>query len=68
MLIDTHCHLDAPEFDLDRDEVAQAALKNGVGAMVVPAVARENFQKVIDLSACNPHVLLCARHTPDVCG
>ncbi|MEQ1597972.1 MAG: TatD family hydrolase [Methylotenera sp.] len=56
MLIDTHCHLDAPEFDLDRDEVAQAAFKNGVGAIVVPAVARENFQKVIDLSTCSPYV------------
>jgi TatD DNase family protein len=56
MLIDTHCHLDAPEFDVDRDEVSQAALKNGVGAIVMPAVARENFQTVIDLSACNPHV------------
>ncbi len=56
MLIDTHCHLDATEFDADRAEVAQAALNNGVGAVVVPAVARENFQTVIDLSACNPHV------------
>jgi TatD DNase family protein len=56
MLIDTHCHLDASEFDSDRAKVIQAALKNGVGAMVIPAVVRENFQKVIDLSACNPQV------------
>ena len=50
MLIDTHCHLDAAEFDADRADVAQAALKNSVGAIVIPAVARENFQQVIDLS------------------
>ncbi|MDI9652125.1 TatD family deoxyribonuclease, partial [Burkholderia cenocepacia] len=25
MWIDTHCHLDAAEFDADRDAVAQAA-------------------------------------------
>ena len=50
MLIDTHCHLDAAEFDADRDEVAVAALNSGVGVIVIPAVARENFQQVIDLS------------------
>ena len=50
MLIDSHCHLDAPEFDADRDEVAQAAKQAGVGIIVIPAVARENFQQVIDLS------------------
>ena len=50
MLIDSHCHLDAPEFDVDRDEVAQAAKQAGVDMIVIPAVARENFQQVIDLS------------------
>ncbi len=55
MLIDSHCHLDAPEFDSDRDAVAQAAKQAGVGAIVVPAVSRENFQQVIQLSARHPH-------------
>ena len=50
MLIDSHCHLDAPEFDADRDDVAQAAKQAGVDMIVIPAVARENFQQVIDLS------------------
>lgn len=50
MLIDTHCHLDAGEFDADRDTVAANALSEGVGLIVVPAVARENFEQVIDLS------------------
>ncbi|MPS48589.1 TatD family hydrolase [Methylobacillus sp.] len=45
-LIDTHCHLDAPEFDHDRDEVAQAAWQAGVGIIVVPAVVRGNFAAV----------------------
>ena len=56
MLIDTHCHLDAAEFDADRDSVAQAAFSTGLRMIVVPAVARENFQTVIDLSAQHPHV------------
>jgi TatD DNase family protein len=51
MLIDTHCHLDAAEFDADRDLVAKTALKNGVKMIVIPAVHRQNFTQVIDLAA-----------------
>ncbi len=53
MLIDTHCHLDAAEFDADRDNIASLALQQGVSIIVVPAVARDNFDNVIAL--CNQH-------------
>jgi TatD DNase family protein len=33
-LIDSHCHLDSPEFDADRDEVVTRALEAGVEQMV----------------------------------
>lgn len=50
MLIDTHCHLDAAEFDADRDDVAEQALQCGVSYIVVPSVTRNNFDAVITLS------------------
>jgi TatD DNase family protein len=46
MWIDTHCHLDAPEFDADRDAVATAARAAGVRLLVLPAVAAAHFATV----------------------
>ncbi len=34
MWIDSHCHLDSPEFDVDRDEVVEQARAAGVAAIV----------------------------------
>lgn len=60
MLIDTHCHLDASEFDADRDEVFRALIvgAGGTAHIVVPAVERANFGAVAsvcrDYPACAP--------------
>lgn len=51
MLIDTHCHLDAPEFASDREAVIAAARAAGVSAFIVPAVEVANFDAVAALSA-----------------
>jgi TatD DNase family protein len=48
--IDTHCHLDAPEFDPDRDAVRAQACSNGVIHCVIPAVKRSNFDTVRELA------------------
>lgn len=49
MLIDTHCHLDAAEFDHDRVAVISRARSAGVGAFVVPAVERQAFSRVLEI-------------------
>lgn len=54
MLIDTHSHLDAAEFDADRDAVIAAARKAGVASIVVPAIAPSNFAVVRDLAHAMP--------------
>lgn len=51
MLIDTHCHLDAAEFDADRAAVLTRAFDTGLEAVVVPAVAGANFDAVRALAA-----------------
>ena len=46
MLFDTHCHLDAAEFDHDREQVIARAQAAGVRALVIPAVEVANFERV----------------------
>ena len=53
MLIDTHCHLDAAEFDVDRDHITLMAKQQGIDRIVIPSVERANFDTVIAL--CNRH-------------
>lgn len=46
-LIDTHCHLDASEFDEDRDQEVALAVETGVQMMVLPSILPRNYIDVI---------------------
>jgi TatD DNase family protein len=46
MWIDSHCHLDAAEFDADRGEVIARARAAGVSMQVIPAVNVASFERV----------------------
>lgn len=70
--IDTHCHLDAPEFEADRDEVVARARQAGVGMLVLPAVGAFDFDTVRTLAhthgfayALGIHPLFVDRAGPD---
>lgn len=47
--IDTHSHLDAGEFDCDRDATYARAQLAGVEIQIVPAVSRRNLMAVADI-------------------
>ncbi|MGJ7542902.1 TatD family hydrolase [Variovorax sp. LT1R16] len=48
--IDTHCHLDAPEFGDEMPVVRARAAAAGVALCVIPAVAAFNFETVCSLA------------------
>jgi TatD DNase family protein len=55
-LIDTHCHLDKPEFDADRGAVLERARAAGVTDLVVPAVGPGGWEALLALSRSEPGV------------
>lgn len=50
MLIDTHCHLDFPEFDRDRDEVIKRACDQGVTSIINVGSSILSSQRSLELS------------------
>lgn len=51
VLIDSHCHLDAAEFDRDRDDVIARAKAGGIQQQVVPATHADGWEKLRDVCA-----------------
>ncbi|MBC3345522.1 TatD family hydrolase [Pseudomonas sp. SWRI196] len=75
-LIDTHTHLDFPDFDADRPALLAESRALGVRQMVVLGVYRDNWQRVWDLAQGDPdlyaalglHPVYLDQHRPDDLG
>lgn len=73
MPIDTHVHLDAPEFDPDRDAVLARARAAGVDGFVVPAVTAAGWPALAAIAGSNRdvhpayglHPMYLAEHRPE---
>lgn len=68
VLIDSHCHLDMPHFDKDRDEVVARARDAGVVAMVTQGVDVSSSRKAIALADRYPEVYAAVGIHPNDCA
>lgn len=50
-LIDTHCHLDLPAFDADREAVRVRCREAGLSALVIPAIEADGWSALLALCA-----------------
>ena len=50
-LIDSHCHLDFPVFDANRDELIKQWNVAGIGEFIVPGVTAQNCPRLVELQS-----------------
>src|SRR3954468_5498478 len=56
MIIDTHCHLNFPDFNKDRADVMKRAADAGVRGFITVATGPEEWQRCLDLAEGHPAI------------
>ena len=56
MLIDSHCHLDFPDFAADRDAVVARAKARGVGRMITISTRVDRFASIVAIAERDPDI------------
>ncbi|THB70032.1 MAG: TatD family deoxyribonuclease [Gammaproteobacteria bacterium] len=54
MLIDTHCHIDLPDFDKDREDVLNTCCTDGINPIINPGVFCKDWNNLLGLAAKYP--------------
>lgn len=49
-LVDSHCHLDLPQFDSDREEVVTRAREQGVGLIINPGIDLDSCRRALSFA------------------
>jgi TatD DNase family protein len=65
LLVDSHCHLDFPDFKGREDELLAAMKSNGVGWALIAGVTLERFKGVLALAERFPNLFAAAGVHPD---
>lgn len=68
MFVDTHCHLDLPHFDADREAVIERAGRAGVKTIINPAIDLDSCRRVLALADRYPNVYAAVGIHPNDCA
>jgi TatD DNase family protein len=68
MLIDSHCHLDFPDFEAERDAVVNRAREAGVGLMVTISTRVRQFDRIRAIAESYPDVFCSVGTHPHNAG
>ncbi len=63
-IIDSHCHIDFPEFDNDLDQVLNRAHKAGVSKILTICTKPANLQKVLTIVSAHRNIFFAAGSHP----
>lgn len=64
MVVDTHCHLDLQQFDIDREAVIERAWAAGLNRIMNPGVDLETSRRAVALAEAHPQIFAAVGFHP----